>query len=135
MTKILFFQNIKSEIVESRNIAKIQDENRTARIFFTIKLCKKFPLRRYSILVRKPTKNANSTSSSGNVRRAADDKSNSNSKTSARTTNSKAPFTTNVPKNSPILMTDVDQQKQDKFKQILDQPTIDLGRDYISVFF
>ncbi|CAF2375661.1 unnamed protein product [Rotaria sp. Silwood2] len=79
--------------------------------------------------VRKPT-NRSSTSYPGIVRRIDD---NLNSKTlmpMRYTTNANtiSSSTTNSTRVNLVTMTDIDQQKENKFKQIFDQSTIDLDK-------
>ncbi|CAF0827462.1 unnamed protein product [Rotaria sp. Silwood1] len=82
-----------------------------------------------SSAVRKPT-NQSSTSYPGISRRIDN---NLNSKTLipmryTNNTNTISSSTTNSTRNNLVTMTDIDQQKENKFKQIFDQSTIDIDK-------
>ena len=67
-----------------------------------------------------------------------DDNPNSKASLSVRYTNNSNPnsfATANITRSNLATIMDVDQQKQNKFKEIFDQSTIDLGRNKIFFFF
>lgn len=85
-------------------------------------------------LVRKPH-NLSSTSYPGVVQRI-DNNLNSKTSLSSRSINYNHPISslkTNSTRANLITMSEIDQQKENKFKQIFDQSTIDLGKHHFFI--